>query len=80
MAIGAKTPLAALLADLIIPERLRAEHARGLARYLATGEGPVLGKRIEMPAMRADGTEFTAELSIVRITTDGCAAVYRVSA
>ena len=59
------------LADLIIPERLRAEHSRGLARYLATGEGPVLGKRIEMPAMRADGTEFLAELSIVRITTDG---------
>ena len=59
------------LADLIIPERLRAEHWRGLARYLATGEGPVLGKRVEMPAMRADGTEFPAELSIVRITTEG---------
>ena len=59
------------LADLIIPARLRAEHWRGLARYLATGEGPVLGKRLEMPAMRADGTEFPAELSIVRITTEG---------
>ena len=60
-----------LLADLIIPERFRADHSDGLARYLATGDGPVLGKRIEMPAIRADGTEFLAELSIVRITTDG---------
>jgi len=59
------------LADLIIPARFRAEHGQGLARYLATGEGPVLGKRLEMPAMRADGTEFPAELSIARITTDG---------
>ena len=29
----------------------------GLARYLATGESRVLGKRLEMPALRADGTE-----------------------
>jgi len=40
-------------------------------RYLSTGEGPVLGKRIEMPALRADGTEFPVELAITRIPTDG---------
>ena len=55
------------LADVIIPERLRAAHNRGLAHYLATREGPVLSKRVEMSAMRADGTEFPAELSIHRI-------------
>ena len=55
------------LADLIIPERLRAAHNRGLAHYLATGEGPVLNKRIEMPALRADGGEFPIELSITRV-------------
>ena len=59
------------LSTLIIPESLRAEHHRGLAHYLATGEGPVLGKRIELPAMRADGTEFQVELAITRIATDG---------
>jgi PAS domain S-box-containing protein len=55
------------IAELIIPERLRQLHYEGLARYLATGEGPVLGKRIEMPALRANGEEFPVELSISRI-------------
>ena len=59
------------LSTLIIPESLRAAHHRGLAHYLATGEGPVLGKRIELPAMRADGTEFQIELAITRIATEG---------
>ncbi|GEP45081.1 PAS domain S-box protein [Brevifollis gellanilyticus] len=55
------------LADLIIPERLRERHQQGLARFLATGEGPVLNKQIELPALRADGTEFPAELAIIAI-------------
>ncbi len=55
------------LSEVIIPEQLRAAHEQGLARYRATGEGPVLGRRIEMPALRADGTEFPVELSINRI-------------
>src|SRR6266850_3661477 len=60
-----------LLADLIIPPSLREQHRRGLARYLAMGEARVLGKRIEMMAMRADGSEFPAELAITRIPLDG---------
>jgi len=59
------------VADLIIPPALREAHRRGLAGYLATGEGPVLGRRLELPAVRADGTEFPVELSISRIPTDG---------
>jgi PAS domain S-box-containing protein len=59
------------MAALIMPERLREAHRRGLARYLATGEGPALGKRLEMTAMRADGTEFPVELAITRIPLDG---------
>lgn len=55
------------LAELIIPERYRAAHHQGMARYLATGEGPMLRRRIEVVAMRADGTEFPAELAIVPI-------------
>ena len=58
------------LAELIIPPSLREKHRRGMAHYLATGEGPILGKRIEMPAMRADGTEFPIELSVMRIGQD----------
>ena len=59
------------LAELIIPPRLRERHHRGFAAYLATGEGSVLGQRVEMPALRADGTEFPAELSINAIQLGG---------
>jgi PAS domain S-box-containing protein len=57
------------IADLIIPPALREQHRRGLAHYLATGEGPVLGRRIETTAVRADGSEFPVELSISRVGT-----------
>jgi PAS domain S-box-containing protein len=59
------------LAETIIPPSLRERHRRGVAHYLATGEGPVLGKRIEMPAMRANGTEFPVELAVTRIDLEG---------
>jgi two-component system cell cycle sensor histidine kinase/response regulator CckA len=42
-----------------------------IAHYLATGDGPVLGKRIEMTAMRANGPEFPVELAVTRIDLDG---------
>jgi PAS domain S-box-containing protein len=56
-----------LLSDLIIPPALREGHRKGLAHYLATGEAPVLGKRLELTAMRRDQSEFPVELAIVRI-------------
>jgi PAS domain S-box-containing protein len=59
------------LGDVIIPPALRERHRQGFARYLATGEARVLGKRIEMTAVRADGSEFPAELAITRIPLDG---------
>ena len=59
------------LADIIIPPALRERHRQGFARYLATGEARVLGQRIEMTAVRADGSEFPAELAITRIPLDG---------
>ncbi|HYV28417.1 MAG TPA: PAS domain S-box protein, partial [Candidatus Eisenbacteria bacterium] len=55
------------MADWIIPERYRPRHHQGLEKYLATGEGPVLRKRVELPALRANGEEFPAELAIVPI-------------
>ncbi|HZL89601.1 MAG TPA: EAL domain-containing protein [Pirellulaceae bacterium] len=53
------------LAGLIVPERLREPYRRGFAHYLETGQGPILGKRIEMPALRASGEEFPVEVAIV---------------
>ncbi|MEY2489773.1 MAG: hypothetical protein QOC70_1715 [Verrucomicrobiota bacterium] len=52
------------LAELIIPASLRERHHQGLKRYLETGEGPVLGRRIEINALRADGSEILVELAI----------------
>ncbi len=59
------------MATLIIPPALRERHRDGFARYLATGEGSVMGRRLEMPAVRADGTEFPIELTITRLPSDG---------
>ena len=59
------------LGRFIIPPSLRDRHRTGMAHYLATGEGPVLGKRLELAALRADGTEFPVELAITRIPTEG---------
>ncbi len=59
------------MAELIVPPPLREQFRRGLAHYLATGEGPVLDQRLEMPALRADGTEFPVELAITRISAEG---------
>ena len=58
------------MAGLIIPVGLRERH-RDLADYLATGEGPAVGKRLEMSGMRADGSEFPVELTVTRIRVDG---------
>ncbi len=52
------------LAELIIPPRFRIAHSAGMQHYLAGGEGPYLGRRVEVTAMRADGTEFPAELAV----------------
>ena len=59
------------MADVIIPPSLREQHRRGLARYMATGAATVLGRRLELNAIRADGSEFPVELGIVRIPLDG---------
>jgi PAS domain S-box-containing protein len=59
------------MADVIIPPTFREMHRQGFARYLATGEARVLGKRVEMTAVRADGSEFLVELTITRTPLDG---------
>ncbi len=56
-----------LLGDLLVPERLRTAHRQGLERYLATGVGTVVNRRVELPALRADGVEFPVELAIIPV-------------
>ena len=59
------------MALLIIPPAYRQAHREGLLRYLTTGEGPVLGKRFEITALRKDGTEIPVELAIIRLPAKG---------
>ena len=52
------------LSETIIPPRYREAHERGLQHFVATGEGPVLNKRVEITASRRNGEEFAIELSV----------------
>lgn len=58
------------LAATIIPESHRAAHRSGLARFVATGEARILGKRLELLALHRDGHEFPVELTIAPLQTD----------
>ena len=55
------------LAELVVPERYREDHRRGLRRYVETGMARVLNRRIEMKALHRDGREFPVELAITPI-------------
>jgi PAS domain S-box-containing protein len=59
------------MVDLIVPPVHRDSHRRGMARYLETGEARVIGRRIEITGMRADGAEFPVELAITQVAGPG---------
>ena len=59
------------LAELLVPPELRDRHAAGLARHLATGETTILGRRLELSAIRRDGSRIPVELTITRTDVDG---------
>ena len=54
------------MAAFIVPERYRDAHNAGMARMRDTGEANILGQRIEIEAVRANGEEFMSELAISR--------------
>lgn len=60
-----------VLAELIIPPALRARHRQGVARYLETGVSRILGGRVELEAMRSDGSVFPVELAITSVPGPG---------
>ena len=63
-AVGAK------IRNIIIPERHRAAHDAGIARYLATGNSRILNRRIEVTALRGED-EFPAELTVTPTRVGG---------
>jgi PAS domain S-box-containing protein len=64
-AIGRSMP------ELIIPPRFRDAHFAGLRRYIETGVGSIIGRRVELTGLRSDGSEFPLELAITRIPIEG---------
>jgi PAS domain S-box-containing protein len=56
---------------LLMPEPQRSMRARYLSYYLKTGISQVLGKEIELTAMRSNGENFTVELAISQISHQG---------
>ena len=60
-----------LLADTVIPPRHRPAHERGVAHFLATGEGPLLHQRVETTGWHRDGREVPIELAIWPVASGG---------
>ena len=52
------------LHEMIVPERYREAHVNGMKRFMATGEGRIFNKPLEMPALRKNNSEIEIELSI----------------
>jgi len=59
--------LGRMMDELIVPRSLRETYLSGLADYLMTGVGSLLGRPIELSVQRADGAEFPVELAITRL-------------
>ncbi|WP_249998063.1 PAS domain S-box protein [Actinoplanes sp. M2I2] len=59
------------VADLIIPERFRADHLAGLARVRATGDSQLSGQHLRIAALTSTGREFPAEMTLQVVTEPG---------
>ena len=55
------------LAALIIPGELRDQHREGIVRFLATGAGPFLDRRVETYGLHASGRSFPVEVAITKV-------------
>ncbi len=57
--------------DYIVPESLRERAKAAFNGFRQTGEGPVIGKTLEISALRKDRAEFPVELSISAMNING---------
>ena len=58
------------LSNTIIPEEHRKAHHAGMVRYQTTGQKTVIGKRIEITALKKSGRQIPVELSIAPVVDD----------
>jgi PAS domain S-box-containing protein len=71
------------MAELIVPPSLRERHVAAFARFVKTREGSMLGRRVELTGMRADGSEFPVELALSQVEAEPvliCGALRDISA
>lgn len=59
------------VSDIIIPERNREAHRQGMARLRAGGAPRIIGHRVELRALRGDGSEFPVEMVLSRSDVGG---------
>lgn len=59
------------LQETIIPDRLCEDYLRGFKVFRETGEGPAIGKTIELIAINKKGIEFPIELSLAGVNMYG---------
>jgi PAS domain S-box-containing protein len=55
------------VAELMIPGQLRAAHRNAVRRHVERGEVRILDRRLQLSALRKDGSEFPIELTITRL-------------
>lgn len=70
--------------EYLIPPRYREAHDEAMEHYLSTGEGPILNQRIEITALKQDGSEFPIEMTVSPIQFSGktffCAFIQDITA
>jgi two-component system, NtrC family, sensor kinase len=59
------------LHELVVPESHRSIHAKAMRGFAKTGRGPVLGRTLELTAVRKSGEEFAIELSVSAVSLGG---------
>jgi PAS domain S-box-containing protein len=59
------------LADVMVPERYREAHWHGLEKFMRSGKGAILNKRIELMALHRDGREFPVEMTVTPVRIRG---------
>jgi diguanylate cyclase (GGDEF)-like protein/PAS domain S-box-containing protein len=59
------------LDSLIIPQDMADAHRGGMRRYVTTGVSTVLGKRLELPAVRKDGSSLIVEVRMSALELHG---------
>ena len=71
---GREEAMGRAFTDLVLPAPLREEQAKEMRRFLESGQAGALNRRVEVSALRRDGSEFPAELAMTPLRVGGASA------